>query len=266
MCRLRAGATPARAAAEATSRARSAPDMALVARALCGAAGPIDISAVPELQAMTAEVRPAILVLLAAVALLLITAIANVASLQLARATTRRREMAVRAAIGAGQRRIVRQLLIENAIVGLCGGAAGLALAAGFQRLRPSLLPAGFPRLDAVTIDMRALSFAMAASVVASAACGLLPAWQTWRVNLVETLSEDGVAPIGGATRSPMARTRARIIAGQVAIARMLLAGAVLPMRSFVSLVRADRGYDPFNVLTARLPLPSGYPAERRSQ
>ena len=266
IARLRDGATPAQAAAEATSRARSAPDMALVARSLFGAAGPIDVSAVPELQAMTAEVRPAILVLLAAVALLLVTAIANVASLQLARATTRRRELAVRAAIGAGQCRIVRQLLIENAIIGLCGGAAGLALATGLQRLLPSLLPAGFPRLDAVAIDIRALMCALTASVVASIACGLLPAWHTRRVNLVETLSEGAVAPIGGAMRSPMARTRGLIMAAQVAIACVLLVGAALLTRTFVSLIRADRGYDPVNVLTARLPLPPGYPAERRGQ
>jgi putative ABC transport system permease protein len=215
---------------------------------------------------ITAEVRPAILVLLAAVALLLITATANVASLQLARATTRRREMALRAAIGARQRHIVRQLLIENGLVGLCGGIAGLALAAGLQRLVPSLLPAGFPRLDAVAIDLRVLVFAMAVSVVASVVCGVLPAWHTRRVNLVETLSEDGVAPIGGALPSPMARTRGLIMAGQVAIACVLLVGAALLTRSLVSLIRADRGYDPVNVLTARLPLPPGYPAERRGQ
>src|SRR5580704_17126564 len=266
MARLRAGTTPAQAAAEATSRARSAPDLGGAARALFGAVGPIDVSAVPELQALTADARPAILVLLAAVALLLVTATANVASLQLARAMTRRREMAVRAAIGAGRRRIVRQLLIENAIVGLCGGAAGLALAAGLQQVLPLLLPAGFPRLDAVALDMRVLLFALAVSILASVACGLLPAWHTRRVNLVETLSQDGVAPIGGAMRSPMARTRALIMAGQVAIACLLLVGAALLMRSFVSLVRADRGYDPVNVLTARLPFPPDYPAERRSQ
>lgn len=266
IARLRDGVAPAQAAAEATARARGAPDMGFAARALFGATGPIDVSVVPELQAMTAEVRPAILVLLAAVGLLLLTATANVASLQLARATTRRREIAVRAALGAERPRIVQLLLVENAIVGLCGGAAGLALAAGLQRLLPSLLPADFPRLDAVRIDIGVLSFALAVSVVTSVACVLLPAWHIRRVSLVETLSEDGIAPIGGAMRSPMARTRATIMAAQVAIACVLLVGAALLARSFVSLIRADRGYDPVNVLTARLPLPPGYPAERRVQ
>jgi putative ABC transport system permease protein len=266
LARLREGATPAQASAEATSRARGAPDMGVLATALFGAVGPIDVSITPELEAITADVRPAILILLAAVALLLLTATANVASLQLSRATTRKREMAVRAAIGAGQGRIVRQLLIENAIVGVGGGVAGLALAAGLLRLLPSLLPAGFPRLDAVVIDRRALVFALAVSVIASVACGLLPAWYTRRMNLVETLSEDGGAPIGGTMRSPMARTRGLIMAGQVAIACVLLIGGALLTRSVLSLIRADRGYDPVNVLTARLPLPPGYPAERRAQ
>jgi predicted permease len=266
IARLRDGATSAQASAEATSRARSAPDMGVLATALFGAVEPIDVSTVPELDAITADVRPAILILLAAVALLLITATANVASLQLARATTRRREMAVRAAIGAGQSRIVRQLLVENAIIGLCGGATGLALAAGLQRVLPSLLPAGFPRLDAVAIDMRVLAFTLAVSIVASVVCGLLPAWHARRVNLVETLSEDGIAPVGGTMRSAMARTRGLIIAGQVAIACVLLIGGALLARSLVSLIGADRGYDPVNVLTARLPLPPGYPAQRRGQ
>lgn len=264
--RLRTGATPAQAAAEATSRARSASDMGFAARALFGAEGPIDVAAVPELQAITSEVRPAILALFAGAALLLMTATANVASLQLARATTRRREMAVRAAIGAGQRRIVRQLIVENVLIGLGGGVAGLALTLGLQRWLPSLLPAGFPRLDAIAVDTRVFWFAIGVSVVASVGCGLLPAWQTRRVNLVETLSEDGVASAGASRRSPLARARGVIMVGQVAIACVLLVGAALLTRSFVSLIRADRGYDPANVLTARLPLPPGYPAERRVQ
>jgi predicted permease len=265
IARLRAGATPEQAAAEATAHARRAPDMGLAARALFGATGPIDVSAVRELEAITADIRPALLVLLAGVALLLVTATANVASLQLAHATVRRREMAVRAAIGARQRHLVKQLLIENAIIGLSGGAGGLALAAALRRVLPSLLPAGFPRVDAVTLDLGALAFAFTLSVLASLAAGLLPAWHSRRVNLVATLSEDGVASISG-VRTPAARTRALIMVGQVAITCLLLVGALLLTRSFVEMVRADRGYDPVNVLTARLPLPPGYPANLRDQ
>jgi len=265
IARLKPGATPAQAAAEGTARARSAPDLGVAARALFGAAGPIAIAVQPELQAITGDVRPAVLTLLAAAALLLVTATANVASLQLARATTRRREMAVRAAIGAGPRDILRQLLIENALVGFAGGIGGLAFAAAVRRVLPTLLPTGFPRLDAVAIDARVLAFGLAASVVVSVACALLPAWHIRRIALTESLSEDGVGSIGGA-RSPMARARGLIMAGQVAIACLLLVGASMLTRSVVALARADRGYDPVNVLTARLPLPSSFPPERRHQ
>ena len=160
----------------------------------------------------------------------------------------------------------MRQLLIENGIIGLGGGATGLALALGLERALPWLLPAGFPRLDVVAIDIRVLSFALAVSVIASVVCGLLPAWHIRRENVVETLSTDGNAPIGGAMRSPIARTRGLIMVGQVGIACVLLIGAALLTRSFVSLIHADRGYDPMNVLTARLPLPPSYPPERRGQ
>ena len=266
MARLRPGATLAQAAAEATARARAAPDSALVAMALFGAKGPIDVQMTPAREALTADVRPAILVLLAAVALLLVTATANVASLQLARATTRRRELAVRASLGAGQSRLIRQLLVENAIVGLSGGAAGFGFAVALLHILPSVLPVDFPRMDAVTIDMDVAAFALALSLVTSVACGMIPAWHMRRLNLVETLAEDGVAPVGGTLRLSIARTRACIMAGQVAVACMLLIGAALLTRSFVALMRADRGYDPVNVLTARLPLPAGYAAERRLQ
>jgi predicted permease len=266
IARLRAGTTASQAAAEATALARGAPEMGAAARALFGAAGPIEIAVTPELAAITADVRPAILVLLAAAVLLLLTATGNVASIQLARASTRRRELALRAALGSGQSRIVRQLLVENGILGVCGCLAGLVLAAALARSLPAVLPAGFPRFEGIAIDLRAFACALALSLAASVVCGLLPAWQARRVNLVEALSEDGAAPAGGGARSSTGRLRASIVAGQVAIVCVLLVGGVIFTRSFVSLIEADRGYDPSNVLTARLPLPPGYPAERRNQ
>ena len=264
MARLRDGSTPEQATAEGTSRARSAPDPGMTAVALFGGNGPAEIRAVPAVIQMTADVRPALLILLAAVALLLVTATANVASLQLARAAARRREIAIRAAIGAGTGRLTRQLVIENALFGLAGGAAGVALAVALHRALPALLPADFPRVDAIGIDWRVLSFAAATALGASVVCGLAPAWQARRVDLVEALSEDGSAPVGHGVRVRTARARALIMAGQMAVSCVLLVGAALLVRSFVALVRADRGYDPANLLTARVALPQDYSIERR--
>jgi len=265
MARLRASTTPAQAAAEATSRARTAPDPGLTAVALFGGGGPADIAAVPAIEWMTAEVRPALLILLAAVALLLATATANVASLQLARAATRRREIAIRAAIGAGAARLTRQLVVESALVGVIGGIAGLAFAAALHRLLPALLPADFPRVADVVVDARVMAFTAIVALATSIACGLLPAVHARRVNLVESLADDGSAPVGGGMRSPAARARTLIIAGQLAVSCVLLVGAALLSRSFVALLHADRGYDPTNVLTARIPLPNAYTLQQRT-
>ena len=266
MARLKPGASPAQAAAEGTSRGRSAPDPGMAAMALFGSSGPVEISVVPALAAMTAEVRPALAVLLVAVGLLLATATANVASLQLARLTTRRRELAVRAAIGAGAARLARQLIVESALLGIAGGAAGLALASLLMRALPSVLPADFPRAEAIAIDAPVMLFALVVSLVTSVAFGLLPALQARRVNLVASLAEDNLAPIGGALRSPVVRARAAIMVGQVAVACVLLVGAALLGRTLIALANADRGFDAGNLLTARVPLSVDYPPERRTQ
>jgi putative ABC transport system permease protein len=266
LARLRPGVTPAQAAAEGTARARTAPDPGLAAVSMFGGNGPAQIQATPAIEMMTADVRPALLVLLAAGVLLLATATANVASLQLARATTRRREMAVRAALGAGAARLTRQLFVESGLLGFAGGAAGLGLAAALHRALPLVLPPDFPRADAVAIDLRVLLFALAASVAVTLACGILPALRVGRVDLARSLAEDsGSAPVGGALHSPVARARLLIMGGQIAIACMLMVGAVLLARSFVALLHADRGYDPTNVLTARVPFPSDAPMARRA-
>jgi len=265
IARLRDGVTPAQAAAEATARARSAPDASQVALALFGAKEPIDIAVTSARDALTQDVKPAIVVLLVAVGLLLATATANVASLQLARAATRRHELAIRAAIGAGTARLTRQLLVESGILGLAGGVAGLTLAVALHRLLPAILPADFPRLDDVTVDWRMLLFAVVISLVTSVVCGLMPACGARRVDLGEALGDGGSQSRSSAgTRA--ARIRTLIMAGQVAVACLLLVGASLLGRSFIALMNADRGYDPSHLLTARLSLPAAYSMERRAQ
>jgi predicted permease len=264
--RLRDGVTPAQAAAEGTARGRGVPPHAPVAMAVFGSNGPVEVSAVPLLDALTGDVRPAILILLAAVALLLVTATANVASLQLTRATARRRELAIRSALGAARGRLVRQTLVENLLLGLLGGLTGLALAALMHRALPALLPADFPRLADLRFDVRIQAFAIVISLVAGLGCGLLPAITVVARNVVPALVEDSLAPVGGGLRSRTARVRAAIMAGQIAIACVLLVGALLLGRSFAGLLHGNVGYDATNVATARIILSDSYPSERKQQ
>ncbi len=264
LARLKEETTPAQAAAEGTSRALGAPSMGMTGVALFGSSGAPAVVVDSALRAMTADVRPAILLLLAGAALLLVTATANVASLQLARAVARRREIAIRRAIGAGTGRIIRQLIAESAIIGLLGAVAGLAAAAVLIRVAPGILPADFPRLDDVSIDWRVALSAVGIALAASTASGVLPAFHVGRESLVPSLGHGGAA-----SRSPGRRvmqTRTAIMAGQVAVACVLLAVAGLLFRSVRAQIHADRGYEPTNVLTATVPFPRGYPTARRVQ
>lgn len=262
---LRVGVMPAQAAAEGTARGRFAADTGMTTTAIFGSNGPIEIAARPLRDAMAADVRRPLFVLLAAVGLLLLTATANVASLQLARATTRSREMAIRAALGAGSARMARQLLVESLLVGLVAGLAGLTLAWLLHRSMPALLPADFPRVDDLAIDPAVVAFAVVISAGTSIILGLLPAIRMRQPNLVEALAEDGTAPVGAGWRSRTVRARMLIMVAQVAIACVLLVGASLLGRSFIALVNADRGFDPTAVLSARLSMPATmYPAPER--
>jgi predicted permease len=244
---LRAGATPAQAAAEGTSRGRSAPATAMTAMAIFGATGPPEIAAVPLESTLTADVRQPLVLLLVAVGLLLVTATANIAGLQLARATSRRAELAIRAAIGADPARLVRQLLTESLLLGLLGGAIGLALAAWLHRALPALLPSGFPRAADVELDGVVVLVALGLSLTIGLASGVLPTATVRRA---------------GATGT---RIRQVIAASQIAITCILLVGASLLGRSFWILIHADRGYEPSGVLTASLSLPGQrFTPERR--
>jgi putative ABC transport system permease protein len=152
-------------------------------------------------------------------------------------------------------------------VVGQVGGLAGLALAAALIRLLPSVVPADFPRVADIALDWRVALFSVAVSLTASLAFGLAPALQARGVDVAGALAEDGQAPIGGHTRSKTARTRLLIMAGQIATAAVLLVGAVLMTRSFIALTRADRGYDPANLLTASLVLPDdAFTPQRRGE
>ncbi|HEV3484094.1 MAG TPA: ABC transporter permease, partial [Vicinamibacterales bacterium] len=215
---------------------------------------------------LTGKVRPALLVLLAAVAVVLLIACANVANLLLARATARQRELAVRAALGAARARLVRQLLSESAVLAIVGGAAGLFLAwVGVRAMRLSVaekLP--IQRLESVGIDGWVLAFTLGASLLSGLVFGLIPALTTSGGALGEMLKEGGRTGTGHRGK----RTRSGFVVVQIALALVLLTGAGLLIRSFVRLVNVHPGFNPQGTVTFNLSLPGSRYAdpERRLQ
>jgi len=191
--------------------------------------------------------RPVILTLASAAGLVLLVALVNVSNLLLARATARRRELALRAALGAGRARILRQLLTESVLLGLAGGAAGLLLAIWGVRAIVALAPAGLPRLSEVAPDPRALGFALVLSLATGVVFGIAPAWRSSRADL-RAVFEDGERG-GGDTRA--LRRRDALVVIEVALAVMLGVGAGLLARSFVALVTLDPGFASERRLTA---------------
>ena len=265
IARLKPGVTAAQAAAEGTARAIAAPDAGPLAMSLFGAREPIQITVTDAMAAAAAGVRPAIVILLIASILLFVTAIANVANMQLARATARHRELTIRAALGAGTGRLARQLLIENALAAAIGSALGLVVAFGLHAALPAVLPADFPRADDITIDGRVLLITLLLSLITTIVCGILPLLHVRRLEIARALSESSLAS-AGAGRTRVSSVRALIVASQVAVTCVLVIGAVLLARSFIAHVNADRGYDPHNLLTATIPFPQNYgPPERSS-
>lgn len=270
VARLKPGVSDAQASAEATARAQAAPrsaDFGMVVRAVFGEDGEVQVRATPLRDALTADVRRPLLMLLVAVALLFVAATGNIASLQLAHATGRIREMGIRSALGADAARLTRQLVVENVLLSLAGGCAGLLLAMLIDRSLPSVLPADFPRVQQLGLDRMAAMFAILISMLAGVLFGIVPVARARHLNLVISIAEDGASPAGGRVRTRAARGRLVIMAGQVAIACVLLVGASLLARSFLSLIDADRGFEPSNVLTARVQMPAfAYPPARRAE
>jgi predicted permease len=209
------------------------------------------ITMVPLMQNMVGEIKPFLMVLLAAVGFVLLISCVNVANLLLARSTARLHEFAIRAALGANRGRVIRQLLTECILLGLGGGGLGVLLAAFGMRIALSLLPQALPRVEQVRLDGRVLLFTLATSILSGLLFGLAPGLKTSRTNLQMTLKEGGRGLSGA--RHGVQRV---LVAGEVALALVLLAGAGLMIRSLVKLWNVDPGFDRHNVLTFRLALP----------
>lgn len=216
---------------------------------------------IPMSEVIAGRIRPALMVMLAAVGFLLLIACANVASLLLARAASRQREIAVRAAVGASRWRVVRQLLTESVMLAAAGGALGVLLAAWSVRALRSQLPDIIPRLKDIGVDGSVLLFTLAISVLTGVLFGLAPALRASRTDLNETLKEGGGrGTVGDASQ----RARSALLVAEVALAVVLLAGAGLMVRSFLHVISVDPGFRASNVLTMQLTLPDlKYPKGR---
>lgn len=210
-----------------------------------------EINVEPLRDSLVGQVKPSLLALLGAVTLLLAVACANVANLLLARYTVRRRELAVRGALGAARLRLLRQLLTESLVLGLVGGALGIALASLAVSGLVALAPKELTRSVQVSFDVRILIIAVALSVLTSVIFGLAPALIASRGNVNRALHEESHQGTGGGNR-----LRSWLVAGEVACSVILLAGAGLLFRTVIGLQAVDPGLNPGEVLTFSVSLP----------
>ena len=215
--------------------------------------------AVPLKDQIVGDVRPALLVLLGAVAFVLLIACVNVANLLLAQASSREKELAIRAAMGAARSRIVRQLLTESLVLASAGGALGLLLAYWGVDALGRMVPDNIPRLDQMRVDSVVLIFTLTVSLLTGLVFGLAPAWHAGRANMQGTLKETG--PGTSAARGSR-RLRGVLVVSEIALAVLLLVGAGLLVRSFRHLLEVSPGFQAEHLLSMQLSLPvKAYPS-----
>ena len=217
-----------------------------------GAAG------VPLMDRVVERIKPALTVLMIAVAFVLLIACANVANLMLSRSAARQREFAVRTALGAARSRIVRQVLTESVVLGLAGGVLGIVIALVGVKLLVAIHPHSVPRLEDITVNRTVLLFAFAVSVFTGVLFGLAPALQSGNTKLSRALKEGGRGTSGASKQ----RTPAILTVAEVALAVLLLAGAGLLVRSFAKLTAVDPGFQTSHVVGGNIDLPADrYPS-----
>lgn len=241
--RLKPGATMANAQAEVETIVQKIRDENTISRT----AGQY-FQLVPMKQHLVDEVRPAILALMGAVIFLLLIACANVANLMLVRASSRERELAVRAALGAGWWQLVRQTLAEAFVLAALGTVAGVGLAYLGIRQLLAIAPENLPRLNAIGIDMQVLAFSVLAGLLSAVLFGMIPALRTAKPNLMDTLRAAGRTGALGA-----AGLRNAVVVVEVALAFVLLIGSGLMFRTFLNIQRVNLGFDPRGLLTFQL-------------
>src|SRR2546426_2982280 len=206
-----------------------------------------------DITAASGEMQRSLRLLFGAVGFLLLIACANVANLQLARATSRAREMAIRLSIGAGRRQIVGQLLTESVLLSLVGGLLGLVFAVWITHLMVALMPGFYvPNEARIEVNSYVLFFCVIVSALTGILFGLVPALQSSRPDLVEALKEEA----RGSSASAGGRTRSLLVIAEVALSVVLLVSAGLTIRSFVALQKVELGFHPERVMTVNLPLP----------
>jgi len=212
----------------------------------------LTVSVDPLHEKVVGRSRPALLIILGAVGFVLLIACANVANLSMSKSALRRREIAVRIALGAGRWRVVRQLLTESLVLSLAGGAAGLLLASWSNTALASLGPDTLPRVRTASLDAGVLLFTLCLSVFVGLLFGLAPALHSTKTDLTESLKSRAQGPSRGRRHE---RVRQLLVVGEVAVSLVLLVGGGLMMRSFLRLTSVDPGFNPRGVMTATVPL-----------